>query len=79
VSFSQWYKEIGTHILMGVGCQLHELSHRIVLDSTFWYRERISVNYLNYQVDSGDLLLFQGNNWTAKMNQIAQQSDFGKS
>lgn len=55
-----------------------ELSNRMAADQHFWRMEHISVNCFNYQVDSGDLLLFKGNNWSAKLNQFVQSSDYGK-
>jgi hypothetical protein len=53
-----WVKEIKTHIKMGVGKQLTELSRRMSSIPKFWRIERISHNCLTYEADSGDLILF---------------------
>jgi hypothetical protein len=63
---------------MGVGKQLPELSRRISTIPKFWRIERISLNCLTYEADSGDLILFQGNNFSGKLNQLVQASDYGK-
>ena len=63
---------------MGVGRQLISLSEKMAKIKGYWLKERISVNTLTFQADSGDILLFQGNNFSAKLNQIAQASDYGK-
>lgn len=53
---------------MGVGKQLPELARRISRIPEFWRIERISLNCLTYEADSGDLILFQGNNFSGKLN-----------
>ncbi len=77
-TLNSWVKEINNHIRMGVGKQLPDLSTRMAKIPDFWKTERISVSCLSYSGDSGDLLLFQGDNFSGKLNQFFQSSDYGK-
>jgi hypothetical protein len=68
LSAESWIKEINNHISMGVGKQLPALAKRMASYTDFWRIERISTNCMTYQADSGDLLLFQGNNFSGRIN-----------
>ncbi|CDW71588.1 ph domain-containing protein [Stylonychia lemnae] len=73
--YQEWTEAIAENLSKSIG--KYQQQFQIVRYPKFWKNERISDNQFQYNVDSGDIMLFKGKSFTSKFNQFLQNSEYG--
>ena len=66
--YNTWIKAISSNINRSIGSQQQLTT--ISQSPNFWQIDRITIESLAYEGDTGDILLFQGKQWRSKLNQF---------